>query len=149
MSVLEQTRPLSVTPMHFRVLGPGNVGVALTDLRRLFRGQRLTAARRSRLTQGGRILAMCGSRVVGMAAYDRAEGELRVYEIGMDPESSCGTDEIANGLLDALELACMASGARRLLLLPRAALTGSLIRRRGYVTMGEATGGAWVQKTFA
>ena len=149
MPVLEQTRPLVATPMHFRVLGPDNGGVASTDLRRMFRGQRLTAARRSRLAQGGRILAMCGSRVVGMAAFDRADGELRVYEIGMDPESSCGTDEIANGLLDALELACMASGARRLLLLPRAVLNATLTRRRGYVTIGEGGPGAWVQKTFA
>jgi hypothetical protein len=148
MSVAEQNRPLAVTPVHFQVLGPDNGGVAPADLRRLFPGQRLTAARRNRLGRGGRILAMCGSRVVGMAAYDRAEGELRVYEIGMDPGSSCGTDEIASGLLDALELACMASGARRLLLSPRAALTGSLMRRRGYVTVGEATGGAWIQKTF-
>lgn len=135
--------------MQFRVLGPDSGSMAVTDLRRLFRGQRLTAARRNRLAQGSRILAMNGSRIVGVAAYDRADGEVRVYELGMDPESSCGTDEIANGLLDALELACMASGARRLLLMPRASLTGPFMRRRGYATIGEATGGAWVQKTFA
>jgi len=149
MSLVEQSRPPEATPMHFRVLGPDNGGVASTDIRRLFHGQRLTAARRSRLAQGGRILAMCGSRVVGMAAFDRADGELRVHEIGLDTESSCGTDAIANGLLDALELACMASGVRRLVLLPRAALMGPLMRRRGYVTVGEATGHTWVQKTFA
>jgi hypothetical protein len=88
-------------------------------------------------------------RVVGLAAYERSEGEVRVYELGMDTESSCGTDEIANSLLDALELACMASGARRLLLMPRAVLSPTLTRCRGYVTMGEGGPGAWVQKTFA
>jgi hypothetical protein len=135
--------------MHYRVLGPDGGGVAAADLRRLFRGQRMNAARRNRLEQGGRILAMCGMRVVGLAAYERSEGEVRVYELGMDTESSCGTDEIANSLLDALELACMASGARRLLLMPRAVLSPTLTRCRGYVTMGEGGPGAWVQKTFA
>jgi hypothetical protein len=135
--------------MHYRVLGPDSGSVAAADLRRLFKGQKVDAARRNRLTQGGRILAMCGQRVVGLAAYERSEGEVRVYDIGMDAGSICGTDEIANSLLDALELACMASGARRLLLLPRAMLNGTLTRGRGYVTMGEGTSSTWVQKTFA
>ena len=91
--------------MNFKVLGPDADGVGAADLRRLFRGQRLTAARRNRLARGARILALCGSRVVGVAAYDRVDRDVRVYELGMDPESACGTDEIADGLLDALELA--------------------------------------------
>jgi hypothetical protein len=135
--------------MQYRVLGPDSTHVPVADLRRLFRGERLTAARKNRLALGGRILAMCGSRVVGLAAYERADRDVRVYELGMDAESACGTDDIANGLLDALELACLASGARRLLLLPRTALNGSLLRRRGYLTVGEGHSGAWVEKTFA
>lgn len=109
----------------------------------------MTAARRSRMGQSGRILAMCGTRVVGLAAYARSERELRVTELGLDHDSVCGTDEIASGLLDALELACMASGARRLVLLPRAALTNALVRRRGYVSIAEGTAGNWFEKTFA
>ncbi len=135
--------------MQYRVLGPDSSNVPVADLRRLFRGQRMTAIRRNRLALGGRILAMCGSRVVGLAAYERADRDLRVYELGIDTESACGTDDIANGLLDALELACLASGARRLLLLPRTVLNGALLRRRGYLTVGEGTHGAWVEKTFA
>ena len=135
--------------MHYRVLGPDSGGVSATDIRRLFRGQRLTAARRNRVAQGARILVMCGSRVVGIAAYDRSDVEVRVHELGMDTESACGTDEIATSLLDALELACMASGARRLVLLPRAVLNPTLTRRRGYLTLGEGGPHSWVQKTFA
>jgi len=109
----------------------------------------MTSARRSRLGQSGRILAMCGTRVVGLAAYERSERELRVTELGLDHGSACATDEIAGGLLDALELACMASGARRLVLLPRAALANALLRRRGYVSIAEGTAGDWFEKTFA
>lgn len=149
MPSLEHARPLAATPMHYRVLGPDVGGVGPVELRRLFRGQRLTAARRNRLAHGSRILAMCGARVVGIAAYERVDRDVRVYELGMDPESACGTDEIANGLLDALELACMASGARRLVLLPRMAVNSALVRRRGYATIGEGTACGWVEKTFA
>lgn len=142
-------RSAVATPLHFKVLGPDVGGPALADLRRLFRGQRLVAARRNRLSQGGRILALCGTRAVGIAAFDRVDRDVRVYELGMDPESACGVDEIEDGLLDALELACMASGARRLVLLPRATPNRTVARRRGYVTMGEGTSGAWMEKAFA
>jgi hypothetical protein len=139
----------AAAPMQFRVLGPDAGGPTPTDVRRLFKGQRITAARRSRLGQSGRILAMCGSRVVGLAAYERSERELRVTELGLDHDSACGIDEIAGGLLDALELACMASGARRLVLLPRATLAAVFLRRRGYASIADGTAGSWFEKTFA
>jgi hypothetical protein len=135
-------------PMQFRVLGPDSTGLSPTDLRRLFPGQRLTAARRNRLKQGGRILALCGVRVVGLAAYERTERELRVGEVGADPDSACGTDAIANGLLDALELACLAGGVHRLVLLPRAGLADSILRRRGYTAVAEVAAGTWFEKRF-
>jgi hypothetical protein len=142
--------PVGITAsLQFRVLGPDSGGPSLTDLRRLFRGQRITASRRSRLGQSGRILAMCGSRVVGLAAYERSERELRVTELGLDQASACGGDQIAAGLLDALELACLASDARRLVLLPRATLADALLRRRGFVSIGEGAAGNWFEKTFA
>jgi len=135
-------------PMQFRVLGPDSAGLSPTDLRRLFRGQRLTVARRNRLVQGGRILALCGARVVGLAAYERTDRDLRVGEVGIDPDSACGTDAIANGLLDALELACLAGGARRLVLLPRAGVADSVLRLRGYTAIAEVAAGTWFEKPF-
>ena len=146
---LDYVRPGSPAPIQFRVLGPDAGGPTQTDLRRLFRGQRLSAARRSRLGQCGRILAMCGTKVVGLAAYERSDRELRVTEMGMDHDSACSPDQIAGGLLDALELACMASSVRRLVLLPRASVADALLRRRGYRPIAEATSGAWFEKTFA
>ena len=149
MPVLDYARADIPAPMQFRVLGPDGGAPSLPDLRRLFHGQRVTAARRARIARSGRILALCGNRVVGLAAYERFDRELRVSEVGLDRESACGADEVANGLLDALELACMASGARRLLLLPGAGLPGDVIRRRGYRTIADGAAGSWCEKRFA
>ena len=135
-------------PMHFRVLGPDTAGVSVADLRRLFRGQRLTPARRSRLEQGGRILALCGRRVVGLAAYDRSDRELRVEEVGIDATSACAPAEIADGLLDALELGCVAGSVRRLVLLPQTALMDDVLHRRGYAAIAKVTAGTWYEKRF-
>ena len=134
--------------MHVRVLGPDGGGPSLSDLRRLFRGQRLSAARRSRLEQSGRILALCGTKVVGLAAYERSDREVRVHEVGMDLESPCGAEAIANGLLDALELACLASAARRLLLMPRTGLAAAVLSRRGYAAIANGSAGSWFEKRF-
>lgn len=135
-------------PMHFRVLGPDTGGVTLADLRRLFRGQRLTQARRIRLAQGGRILALCGSRVVGMAAYERTDRELRVDEVGIDTASACGTAAIAGGLLDALELGCVAGSVRRLMLLCRPGGFDDVLRQRGYSAIAPVAAGTWFEKRF-
>jgi len=135
-------------PMQMRVLGPGYGPLSPADLRRLFRGRRLTPARRERLANSGRIVAACGSRIVGVAAFERADGELRVHEFGIDTTSPCSADQIANALLDALEVACLAGGGRRLVLLPRAAVAGVMLRRRGYVTIAEGCAGSWFEKTF-
>lgn len=149
MPGLDYVRPGDAAPMQFRVLGPDAGGPAVPDLRRLFRGQRMTAARRSRLGQSGRILAMCGARVVGLAAYERSEREMRVTELGLDHESACGIEQIVGGLLDALELACMAGGTRRLILLPRATAASAVLRRRGYTSIAEGAAGSWFEKTFS
>ena len=134
--------------MQFRMLGPDSGGPKVSDLRRLFRGQRLTTARRSRLGQSGRILAMCGTRVVGLAAYERFDREMRVTELGLDHDSACGIEQIVEGLLDSLELACMAGATRRLILLPRATAADAVLRRRGYTSIADSAHGSWFEKTF-
>jgi hypothetical protein len=87
---------------------------------------------------------------VGVAAYDRADGELRVHEFAIDATSTlCAEEHVVNALLDALEVTCLAGGGRRLVLLPRAAVAVSLLRRRGFVTIAEGCAGSWFEKTFA
>ncbi|MEI6667667.1 MAG: hypothetical protein WCP29_05880 [Acidobacteriota bacterium] len=148
MLASDQTPAGSAAVLQFRMFGPDSGGPAQPDLRRLFRGQRMTAARRARLGESGRILAMGGTRVVGLAAYERTEREVRVTELGFDLDSAYGADQIADGLLDALELACMASGARRLVLLPRATVAEALLRRRGYKALSAGISGRWFEKNF-
>lgn len=149
MSVSDYAAAGVSSAMHFRILGPDGGGPSLGELRRLFRGQRISAAWRSRLEQSGRIVALCGPKVVGLAVYERTDREVRVNEVGFDPESPCGIDGISNGLLDALELACLASGARRLLLLPRAGFSALVLGARGYVAIAAGgLAGSWYEKRF-
>ncbi len=130
------------------MVGPDAACLAPGDLRRLFRGRRLTPARRERLRNSGRVVAACGSRVVGLAAYERADVELRVHEFGIDATTSCRMDQIATALLEALEVACLAGGGRRLVLLPRAAVAAHLLRARGFVPIAEGCAGSWFEKLF-
>jgi hypothetical protein len=136
------------SPVRVRVVGPEAGCLTPSDMRRLFRGRRLTPARRERLVNSGRVVAACGSRVVGLAAYEREDGELRVHEFGVDANTACTLDEVATALLDALEVACLAGGGRRLVVLPRAALTSHLLRSRGFVPIAEGCAGSWFEKRF-
>jgi hypothetical protein len=131
------------------VCGPDSGSPSAGDLRRLFRGQRMTAARRARLEGGTRILVTCGSRLVGLAAYQRTDREIRVYEVGVDPASGCSSELIEASLLDALELACLASGARRLLVLPRATSATDRLTQHGFRPVAAGYSGTWFEKTFA
>jgi hypothetical protein len=134
--------------MHYRVLGPDTGGVSVADLRRLFRVQRLTSALRGRVERGNRIVALCGRRVVGLAAYHRTDRELRVEEVGVDSASACTPAEIVDGLLDALELGCVAGSVRRLVLLLRTALFDEVLERRGYAAIARVAAGTWYEKRF-
>jgi hypothetical protein len=134
--------------VQVRVVGPDAACLTPADLRRLFRGRRLTPERRARVADSGRVMAACGSRIVGLAAYERTDGELRVHEFAVDGTSLPTVDQIATALLDALEMACLAGGGRRLVLLPRAALTAHLLRARGFVPIAEGCAGSWFEKTF-
>lgn len=146
--VLTEEAPRQAAPMQVRVVGPDSAGLTPTDLRRLFRGRRLTPARRERLAQSGRVTATCAGRVVGVAAYERVDFELRVHEFGVDAAAPCDVEQIATALLDALEVACLAGGGRRLVLLPRAAISAALLRGRGFVNIAEGCAGSWYEKTF-
>jgi hypothetical protein len=138
-----------VVPVQVRVVGPECGALSPSDLRRLFRGRRLTPARRARLAQSGRVVAVSGSRVVGVAAYERVDGELRVHEFGVDAAlAPFLVEQVVSTLLDALEVACLAGGGRRLVLLPRAVVAGSQLRRRGFVTIAEGCAGSWFEKSF-
>jgi hypothetical protein len=146
---LDHAAPAQASRVKLRVVGPDAACLSPTDLGRLFRGRSLTPARRARILNGGRVLAACGTRVVGLAGYERSDGELRVHEFAVDATAPCPADEIATALLDALEMACLAGGGRRLVLLPRAASAGDLLRARGFVPIAGDSAGSWFEKLFA
>ena len=147
-SLAEHAPTPQVPPVQVRVVGPDAACLTPGDLRRLFRGRRLTPARRERLRNSGRVMAVCGKRVVGLAAYERVDVELRVHEFGVDATTACRLDEVSTVLLEALEVACLAGGGRRLVLLPRAAIAAPLLRTRGFVPIAEGSAGSWFEKLF-
>jgi hypothetical protein len=147
-SLVEHAPTPQVPTVQVRVVGPDAACLTSGDLRRLFRGRRLTPARRERLRNSGRVVAVCGKRVVGLAAYERVDDELRVHEFGVDAATPCRLDEISTVLLEALEVACLAGGGRRLVLLPRAAIAAPLLRVRGFVPIADGCAGSWFEKLF-
>lgn len=134
--------------MRVQVLGPDSADVSAADLGRLFRNRPLTPARRRRLSGSARLIAVSGSQVVGLAAYERTGDDVRVHEIGLDEVSPSGADQIAGALIEALEMACLAGGGRRLVLLPRAALAVSSLLTRGFDSASQGGGQGWYTKTF-
>ena len=146
---LDQAAHSQPSRVKLRVVGPDAACLSPADLQRLYRGRSLTPARRARILNGGRVLAACGTRVVGLAGYERSDGELRVHEFAIDAGAPCPADEIATALLDALEMACLAGGGRRLVLLPRAASASDLLRARGFVPIAGDSAGSWFEKLFA
>jgi len=146
---LDDAAPAQPSRVRLHVIGPDAACLSPADLRRLFRVRPLTPARRARILAGGRVHAACGARVVGLAAYERSDDALRVHEFVTDAAAPCPADEIATALLDALEMACLAGGGRRLVLLPRAAAASHLLRARGFVPIAGGSAGSWFEKTFA
>jgi hypothetical protein len=91
----------------------------------------------------------CGPRAIAVATYQRHDTELRVPDLALDAELPCSVSDAANALLDALELACLAAGCRRIVILPPAASAAALLRRRGYLAVDQGCAGSWVEKTLA
>jgi hypothetical protein len=136
-------------PFQVRVLGPDCEPLSDTDLRRLFPGAALTASRLERIAGWSRVVVACGPRAIAVATYQRHDTELRVPDLALDAELPCSVSDAANALLDALELACLAAGCRRIVILPPAASAAALLRRRGYLAVDQGCAGSWVEKTLA
>jgi len=144
---------LSVAPHHSGValevvvLGRDCEPMSDADLRRLFAGSTLTADRLDRLRDWPRVLVTCTDRIVGVATCQRVHDELVVPDLAI--AASAHTEhEVLHTLLDALENACLAGGARRIVLSPpRASLL--LMQRRGYLAVRASCAGCWLEKAVA
>jgi hypothetical protein len=139
------TAPPRAALLDVSILSRDGAPVSDSDLRRLFSGGSLTAARLDRLRDWPRILVGCGDRLVGAATCQRLEADLVVPDIGICTDCLCPEHDVLNTLLDALEAACLAGGGRRLVLSPpRTALF--LLQRRGYEAVSASCAGCWVEK---
>lgn len=135
------------TALEIRVYGPDCEQMPDADVRRLFPGGALTEARLDRLRTWPRVLVTCGPRTVAVATCRKTEAELRVPEIGMDTPCGCSDRAVIDALLDALELAGLAGGCRRIVLMPPK-LSLAHLQRRGYSAITERCAGGWVEKNL-
>ena len=129
------------------VNGPDGERVADADLRRLFPGSALTQGRLDRLRAWPRVAVSCGPTVIALATCQKVELELRVPEIGLDLECACDGREVLAVLFDAIELAGLAGGCRRIVANPPRASIGFL-EQRGYHPVPEGCAGSWIEKAL-
>jgi hypothetical protein len=147
-----------VPSIEIRVCGGDCEPASDADVRRLFPAGSLTAARQGRLRDLPRVLVLKGARIVALATCQKVEEDLRVPDLGIDapvtglrlvgapPQRN--EREIVNALLDAIEVACLAAGCRRIILNPPRVAPGFLARR-GYTRVDERCAGGWVEKIVA
>lgn len=130
------------------VNGPDCEPVNDADLRRLFPGSALTQGRLDRLRQWPRVAVSCGRTLIAIATCQKMELELRVPEIGLDLECGCDGREVLTALFDAIELAGLAGGCRRIVVNPPKVSVGFL-ERRGYHPISEGCAGSWIEKALS
>jgi hypothetical protein len=138
-------------PLDVRLDGPDGEAVHDADLRRLFPGSTLTQARLDRLRSWPRVFVTLAGQLVAVATCQKTDGELRVPDVGIEVPPAgprCSERDILNAVLDAVEVACIAGGCRRLVVNPPCASLGFL-ERRGYVRVNERCAGGWIEKTIA
>jgi hypothetical protein len=133
--------------LEVRVTGPDSEPLSDAELRRLFPGSALTQSRLERLRDWPRVSVHCGERLAAVATCHKTDAELRVPDIGLDRQCACSLQGVVHALLDALELAGLAGGCRRLVLMPPREFPAGL-DRRGYVTIAERCAGGWLEKTL-
>lgn len=138
-----------LAPLHVQVLGPDAADGGDGDIRRLLSARPTARVSRERLAHATRIVARSGARAVGVAAYERAGNELRVLELAVDPPPPLCAHDVIGQLLAALEMAGLAGGCGRIVLLPAAVVGAAALEPLGYrLVANGATGGGWLEKTF-
>lgn len=140
------SRP-STDAYEVRVNGPDCEPIGEADLRRLFPGSMLTQGRLDRLREWPRVAVTCDGRVIAVATCQKFELEMRVPEIGLDLECGCDGRDVLTVLFDAIELAGLAGGCRRLVVNPpKVSLV--FLERRGYHPISEGCAGSWIEKAL-
>lgn len=131
---------------QIHVIGPDCAVPPFLDFQDLVAAKGLSRAQLERLDCSAKVVATQGTRVVGLACFDRQDDQIRVHELLTDPAAHARAVVIMKRLLDALELACLASGGRRVVLLPEAILMASSLEDLGYREVCVRPAGPWLEK---
>ena len=134
--------------LKLTVAGPEHEPLPADDIARLFGETSLGAARLDRLARWSRLIALCGQQPVGIVTYQGAAGEVRAPDFGLDLNGACDADAVVLAIAHGLEVACLAAGARRVVLMPPRGGEHALLRA-GYVAIHEGCAGSWMEKNLA
>jgi hypothetical protein len=127
-------------------------GLTDADIRRLFPGATLTGVRLNRLRNWPRVVVRVDDKAAGVATYTQTPFELQIPDFAVSIPSAVGADRggltkrVLDALLNAIEVASLAGGCHRIVLIPSAG-AGDL-ERRGYMVVREGCAGAWMEKSL-
>lgn len=137
--------------LDLRVEGPEVRGLTDADIRRLFPGQ-TTGERRNRLRNWPRIVVRIDDVPVGVATYTQTPIEMQVPEFAVEIPPATELNhpdarrQVMASLIDAIEIASLAGGCRRIVIVPTGRIKDLL--RHGYATVSEGCGGSWMEKSL-
>lgn len=129
------------------VAGPEHDHLEASDIGRLFASNVLGVARQERLSRWSRLVAKCGQTPVALVTYQSAGAELRAPDFGLDPQACCDVDAVVAAIAHALEVACLAAGAHRVVVMPPKGGEHALLRA-GYLAVHEGCAGSWMEKSL-
>lgn len=142
--------PLPAT-LDLRVEGPDVRGLNDADIRRLF-PERVTGERLNRLRNWRRLVVRINDRAVGVATYTQTPVETHVPDFAVEIPASMETQDanvvtqVLDSLLGAIEIASLAAGCHRVVLIPQG--RAAELERRGYTCIHERCGGSWMEKSL-
>jgi hypothetical protein len=136
------------TLLKLTVAGPEHDQLPADDINRLFAATVLGTARRERLNRWSRLVATCGKTPVALVTYQSAGAELRAPDFGLDALGCCELDAVIAAIVHGLEVACLAAGARRVVVMPPKGGEQALLRA-GYIAIHEGCAGSWMEKSLS
>lgn len=135
------------TVLKLTVAGPEHEQLPAEDINRLFATNPIGDARLERLNRWSKLVATCGDTPVALVTYQSAGSELRAPDFGLDPPACCDVCTVVSAVVHGLEVACLAAGARRVVVMPPKGGEQAL-RRAGYVAVHEGCAGSWLEKNL-
>lgn len=134
--------------LNLTVAGPEHEPLPTADVTRMFGANALGTARLERLARWSRLIASCGATPVGVVTYQGASGEVRAPDFGLDVAGACDVDGVVMAMVHGLEVACLAAGAKRVVVMPPKG-GEQILARAGFVAIHEGCAGSWMEKTLA